>query len=365
MLIAARHPALDAIYRTKSDNRALAHAQPEQWKEEWAATAQSLHVDAARDAKCHEAVMLWVHHVAEEARPDLLPRLVLPLLPETQRRFDESDLHARGDDAAVGAYVRATTCAICHSSDGAVLPKGAPSWPPPIAPVWPTQFTAPVSGFDNGSTPSNFTGTFYYDWVNNLLRYDSVPNPIKNELGLPPQHNSSRIFIGEPRPSKDPVADLGPGIYQFTWGAKPSCVHFPMVGQSIERPDSMVHVNASHRDRVMMEDGRWTDYWYWWFDDTQTEPLQVHEAFQMWTDINTNWPVKLYGPLQPNFNPSDWGETLWHKLTVGPVDLGAWTGLDYSICNKAEGLTPVRSLHEFAHAGSTIAAVAMQAKLLV
>jgi hypothetical protein len=279
----------------------------------------------------------------------------LPLLPVTTKRlFDESDLHTHGHDAAVAAYVRATGCAICHSNDGPAEPKGAPVWPPPVAPVWPTQFTAPVSGFDNATTPENFTGMFYYDWPNNMLRYDSWPNT--QGLGGEPFANSTRVFIGEPRPDKDdPVGDLAPGIYQFNWPG--FCMHIPMAGQSVERPDSMVHVNASRKDRLKME-GHWTDYWYWWFDTNETKPLEVHEAFMMWTDIYTNHPVKLYGPLKPNFKPDEWGATIWHEPFVpGQPDLAKWTGLDFSICKS---IPPgeqhaIRSLHEFVHAGSSIA----------
>ena len=135
-----------------------------------------------------------------------------------------------------------------------------PMWPPPIAPVWPTQFSSPVTGFDNATSPSNFTGTFFYDWVNNALRYDSTPiRPGGDTSTLKPLPNSSRVWVAEPRPVPDLLAHIPPGIYQFNWDQH-SCMSFPMPGLSVERPDSFVHVNATHKERVHM-DGRWTDYW--------------------------------------------------------------------------------------------------------
>ena len=47
---------------------------------------------------------------------------------------------------------------------------------------------------------------------------------------------------------------------------------------------------------------------------------------------------------------------MWHKLTVEPVDLKAWTGLDYSICKnfsvaEAAAVAPsgAVTLHDFVH----------------
>ena len=53
---------------------------------------------------------------------------------------------------------------------GAAAATAKPIWPPPIAPVWPTQFSSPVTGFDNDTSPTNFTGIFFYDWVETHAR---------------------------------------------------------------------------------------------------------------------------------------------------------------------------------------------------
>jgi len=43
-------------------------------------------LEASRDTKCHEAIMWFVHHVPQAKQADLRKQLVLPLLPEHERR---------------------------------------------------------------------------------------------------------------------------------------------------------------------------------------------------------------------------------------------------------------------------------------
>lgn len=48
----------------------------------------------------------------------------------------------------------------------------AAAWPPPIAPVWPTRFTAHVHGESLNRNISHETGVWYYDWPKNIYRAD-------------------------------------------------------------------------------------------------------------------------------------------------------------------------------------------------
>lgn len=228
----------------------------------------------------------------------------------------------------------------------------APTWPGAIAPVWPTQFSAPVTGWDNATSPTNFTGTMHYDWVNNLMRYDSTPVHAGSELAAKPLPNSSRVWIAEPRPQQDYLAHVKPVIYQFNWDTG-SCVTFSLPGLAIERPYSFTHVNATHKAREMV-DGRWTDYWYYWFD-ADTPMGHVAEPFNLWQDIYHNWPVMVYGPLSPP-DMTEWGATVWGTLNVGEPDHEKLTGLDFSKCKgfPPGSIANIRTAHQFIHADRAI-----------
>ena len=80
------------------------------------------------------------------------------------------------------------------------------------------------------------------------------------------------------------MAHVKPGIYQFNWDTG-SCVTFPMPGFAVERPDSFVKVGASHKARELV-DGRWTDYWYYWFD-ANTTMGHIAEPFNLWQDADS------------------------------------------------------------------------------
>ena len=47
-------------------------------------------------------------------------------------------------------------------------------WPPPIAPVWPTMFTAHVHGVSLNLNISHETGVWHYNWARNIYRADYV-----------------------------------------------------------------------------------------------------------------------------------------------------------------------------------------------
>ena len=60
---------------------------------------------AARDAACAEALLLWTHHLSEDARAELRPVVRLPTLPV----FDEAVARALDPDAE-DAYRKGFTC---------------------------------------------------------------------------------------------------------------------------------------------------------------------------------------------------------------------------------------------------------------
>merc|ERR1719453_745566 len=72
----ARDPAFDEIYHSTADNRrmragATSSSQLEELAQAWAADEEAavLHgeelISVARDSRCYDAVMWWVHHVPE------------------------------------------------------------------------------------------------------------------------------------------------------------------------------------------------------------------------------------------------------------------------------------------------------------
>lgn len=144
-LLTLRHDALDAIYHTSSDSRALAHSLGGNSDPEKLLMA-TLQADSGilarrpelsevvRDSKCRLAVMWFVHHLPESTRTRALQLLGsrLPLLPKGGVDFVK--LLAQSGDAdertALKAYENRSVCLPCHI-DGSESPSPAPPAPVP------------------------------------------------------------------------------------------------------------------------------------------------------------------------------------------------------------------------------------------
>lgn len=119
---------LNDIYVESDDNRRLMvfgreTADPNTilalWQEEAALLKEhpSLH-DVARDGKCHETVMWWVHHLSTTSRSELLGNMTLPLLQTT--------LHSRAPfwdlapkpvvNKVMDNYKAGIGCSACHAT---------------------------------------------------------------------------------------------------------------------------------------------------------------------------------------------------------------------------------------------------------
>jgi len=154
-VLAARDPALDAIFHSAGDNRRLRLADNAAYEEAWAAETAlvarypGLH-DTLRDGRCHEAIMWFTHHVPSAVQAELKEAgLTLPRLPApapagggdaaTARaafgpRSRAGLLRAAGApraavDAAYDAYASAVTCSACHASGASVLNDESTSFP--------------------------------------------------------------------------------------------------------------------------------------------------------------------------------------------------------------------------------------------
>jgi len=336
LLHSSSHPALNAIYQETNDARALRHTAVQDWEAEWVAAAASPHASAARDTKCHDAVMMWIHHIAHADRQQLMRDLVLPLLPASrERHFDESDLSGQAD-VAVSAYVKASACAFCHGDPGAPtpsedIPAEAPSWPPASVPTWPTQFTSDWFGWvgkNMSDNSTNLTGNFVYDYPKNRLRENSCTPGETFCLHT--------YWFGDPQPTAVP-AGVTPGrLYRVSVvGGQKSCTFSPTPGQSIIRPDGFAKAGEISPDRLtyvrrefVKESGRWADHWSWNDDPCGT--------FSEWVDINTHYPLSSDGPTGCGTGGS---RTWWtnHKLEE-PAD-ETWTDFDFTHCGASLGLT--------------------------
>lgn len=213
-------PQLLAIYSAVGDNRRAKHQTLED--REVAYTTLSGHIqesndlhDVLRDGHCHEAVMMYLHHLTSKqqrvVRSD--PSFVLPLLPE---RFH---LRQQGGSTAAkavnGAYESAVSCVVCHQGSGTLppLPKqsdpDAPTWPLPVAPMWPYQFEADVVGWDidtRNPQGTNVTGTWHYDFLNNRMAqyFAGVKSNMK---WWPLKTNVTLVWIATPGPDGEGPAE--------------------------------------------------------------------------------------------------------------------------------------------------------------
>jgi hypothetical protein len=121
----ARNPALQRIYAEAKDNRELRYSSlPELdsvQREQHTAAGSSHHlVSMMRDGLCHELVMMYVHHLSENARSEISAQdFTLPLLPERNLHPAPHTSAEETDHAQHDTYKNRATCAICHVDGGA------------------------------------------------------------------------------------------------------------------------------------------------------------------------------------------------------------------------------------------------------
>jgi hypothetical protein len=117
-----RSPGLHALYR-KGDGRQMPFASLEELLQNQKTERELLKgrpdlIPVVRDARCHEAVMWFTHHLTKHAREDFMhAQLVLPLLPKgdhSLRPQSEADADPAADQAHK-TYNATISCAVCHT----------------------------------------------------------------------------------------------------------------------------------------------------------------------------------------------------------------------------------------------------------
>ncbi|CAJ1449541.1 unnamed protein product, partial [Effrenium voratum] len=147
-----RSEDLQQIYRTTMDRRTLRAeslaAFRAQWQQLNRAVAKHPHLhQPQQEAHCREAVMWWVHHLAEEKRQELRGRnLTVPLLPEGSKKpcaqlNTDPEVAKETQQVCVGVN-EANSCDWCHSTQ-ADHDKRRPGTSPPDALK---KFTGPDDG---------------------------------------------------------------------------------------------------------------------------------------------------------------------------------------------------------------------------
>jgi len=118
VMLMLRAPEMDDIYKSASDNRQLrgdVEAHRERWDRH--ATLASKHGDAYaemhRDGHCHEAVMWFVHHIAEPARQQIAEFMPVPMLPYAKHECPSASPDQE-QKSLCDEYVHQVSCQDCH-----------------------------------------------------------------------------------------------------------------------------------------------------------------------------------------------------------------------------------------------------------
>merc|ERR1712072_97098 len=108
----------DDVYQSVEDRRRLrgdVDAHRERW-ERLTQAAEKLggrYQDMHRDGHCHEAVMWFVHHVAEPVRQKIAETMPIPMLPYDKHAcpngFPDQEQKSLCDE-----YVQQVSCQDCH-----------------------------------------------------------------------------------------------------------------------------------------------------------------------------------------------------------------------------------------------------------
>merc|ERR1712166_636895 len=336
-LMEARSPTLDAIFTAKADKRQISSSLIDQWKTE----APEPH-PASRDGKCHTLIMLWVHHLDESAKNELVHILTLPALP-SEEHFSHRDSAASRE--VIQRYREATTCKVAHGDPDPVRPAeqpqpGTPQWPPVMAPVWPPQWTASVEGWSTNPVhsphASNVTGFWHYDFTNNRYRADFKAKSTGSWLPL--TTNLTFFWFGDPRPAGEPAPTNGWEAGHFYVVVRPAplieiCTKISYPGLSILRPDSYEQLRLAHTVVYVgreLVDNRWSDRWTYNFT-FPPDPKCGFTNFSIWTDIHDHTPVTDY---RPNGCDGGLGVSHWSNFTFGMPDPGLFETQKFGSCKN-------------------------------
>jgi len=199
----------------------------------------------------------------------------------------------------------------------------APTWPPPIAAVWPTQWASLnyTGDFPFGPAPFDkvkLTGSWYFDWPTNRWRQDTC------FTGLGPT-KSCKIELWDGNNGRAGTAGVGT---TFTW-KDGNCTFAPSMVPAITHPDSFAKGIYSNRSLV---DGKWSDMWV---SDTSK---WLHYNFSTTMDTTTAKPVRDCGTTIPK-PPWAYACSRHHHVKFGAeyssADWAAFFALDTAKCTPA------------------------------
>jgi hypothetical protein len=188
LLLGVRSPELQAVYEQNGDNRMLTAAQLQQQQHAVDTIPADLQ-EMVRDGKCHAAVMMYVHHIAENDKPQVHELVTLPLLPSADHRTIRKN--SGGDELReklVGEYHSAVSCASCHTSVATVasttstITKSNAKSTDPAVPIWggALAWSAHINLTNPSDSPThpNWGFNYYYDasqsWTVSRYEFDQT-----------------------------------------------------------------------------------------------------------------------------------------------------------------------------------------------
>ncbi len=164
-LFDAREPALDDVYRPKSDGRRMTIGSAQelvQQHDRYQEIAQQnpTVIPMLRDGLCHESVMWYVHHLTELARKKV--SIVLPALPVSKKHSLHTVNPSNLEHEVAKVYDEQLTCQACHTFDTLIQGASWPDWPEEVS------FTAkgygPFPFFPAASAPQKGTTSVFKGW---------------------------------------------------------------------------------------------------------------------------------------------------------------------------------------------------------
>jgi hypothetical protein len=177
-LHSVRDPDLESIYQSDDDNRRMQAGgvktdELATLRAEWKAEAEMLTsspdiAPVARDGRCYDAVMWWVHHVPAAAKQSLvssgtLRRLPLMPIPDMPHAKDRLKAPPAVSDKIFHNFETSSACSACHAVGATTGNNESKNWPDSLSynatgygsfPFWDN--TAPGCHYCNPSvsTPS-------------------------------------------------------------------------------------------------------------------------------------------------------------------------------------------------------------------
>ena len=145
VIFAARDPKFEQVFQETEDNRRLGAfgslttklAELEKlWSEEREVSAAHpvLH-DVARDGKCHEVVMWFIHHLTDATKQQMSAMIKLPLLaagaPHTADSLKQQvpDSLTSSTTRVLHSYTQGIGCSACHASGATAGNTESKVWP--------------------------------------------------------------------------------------------------------------------------------------------------------------------------------------------------------------------------------------------